>query len=114
MSLPISIESLIHGRCMEWERLEFKRGWNPLSTLHTTCAFANDFHNLGGGYILLGIEERDGQPVLPPAGLAPSTLDAVQKEILELGHSSMRPSYRPIAVPEQVDGRTILAGEGCR
>jgi hypothetical protein len=51
MPLPINIDDLLHGRSVEWERLEFKRGWNPLDVLHTACAFANDFHNLGGGYI---------------------------------------------------------------
>jgi hypothetical protein len=29
---------------VESERIEFKEGWNPLSVLHTLCAFANDFH----------------------------------------------------------------------
>ena len=51
MSLPININDLLHGKSVEWERLEFKQGWNPLDTLHTLCAFANDFHNLGGDYI---------------------------------------------------------------
>lgn len=49
LGLPISIESLLHGQAVEWERLEFKKGWNPQAVLHTICAFANDFHNLGGG-----------------------------------------------------------------
>ena len=41
-------------------------------------------------------------------GLDPGTLDAIQKEILELGHGAIRPSYHPIAVPVLVSGRTIL------
>lgn len=93
---------------MEWERLEFKQGWNPLDTLHALCAFANDFHNLGGGYVVVGVAEKHGQPVLPPVGLPPSQLDAIQKEILNLGHSAIQPSYHPIAVPYEVDGRTVL------
>ena len=52
--LPININDLLHGKAVEWERLEFKQGWNPLDTLHTLCAFANDFHNLGGGYVVVG------------------------------------------------------------
>ena len=89
MSLPINIHDLLHGKPVEWERLEFKAGWNPLDTLHTICAFANDFHNLGGGYIIVGVQEQDGQPVLPPAGLESSQLDAIQKEILQLGHHAI-------------------------
>lgn len=49
MPLPLNIDGLLHGKAVEWERLEFKEGWNPIRTLHTLCAFANDFHNLGGG-----------------------------------------------------------------
>jgi len=45
MSLPINIEELIHGKVIEWERLEFKRDWNPEAVLHTLCAFANDMSN---------------------------------------------------------------------
>ncbi len=50
--LPININDLLSVRTVEWERLEFKEGWNPEKTLHTMCAFADDFHNLGGGYMI--------------------------------------------------------------
>jgi ATP-dependent DNA helicase RecG len=36
---------------VERERMEFKAGWNPDATIRTLCAFANDFENLGGGYV---------------------------------------------------------------
>jgi len=51
MSLPVNIHEVLRGRPVEWEWLEFKRGWNPEAVLHTLCAFANDFHNLGGGFV---------------------------------------------------------------
>lgn len=38
--LPININDLINARTVEWERLEFKEGWNPEDVLHTMCAFA--------------------------------------------------------------------------
>jgi len=41
MKLPININDLLTARTVEWERLEFKRGWNPEAVLHTLCAFAN-------------------------------------------------------------------------
>jgi hypothetical protein len=63
MHLPINIDDVLHGQTVEWERLEFKQGWNPEAALHTMCAFANDFHNLGGGYILIGVAENQGQPI---------------------------------------------------
>lgn len=48
--LPISIDDLLNPGVVENERVEFKEGWNPLSILHTMCAFANDLGNFGGGY----------------------------------------------------------------
>ena len=83
--LPINLSSLLHGRSVEWERLEFKRGWNPVEVLHTVCAFANDFHNFGGGYIVIGLEEKDGKPVFPAVGVRPEEINAIQKEILNFG-----------------------------
>lgn len=108
MPLPININDLLHGKPVEWERLEFKEGWNPLDILHSICAFANDFHNLGGGYIIVGVAEKEGRPVLPPDGLNPEKFDAIQKEILNLGYSAIQPSYHPIVAPYQVDGVSIL------
>ena len=108
MSLPININDLLHGKPVEWERLEFKAGWNPEAVLHTLCAFANDIHNLGGGYILIGIAEDNGRPVLPPVGLDPAQIDAIQKELLNLGFNAIAPYYHPIAVPVEIDGRHVL------
>jgi ATP-dependent DNA helicase RecG len=108
MKLPIPIASLLHGKAVEWERLEFKQGWNPLVILHTLCAFANDFHNLGGGYIVVGVAEQDGRPVLPPCGVELDRLNAIQKEILNLGHNAMQPQYHPIVVPETVEDKQVL------
>jgi len=86
MNLPLNIHDILTGRTVEWERLEFKANWNPQEILHTLCAFANDFHNLGGGYIVIGIQEENGRPALPPIGLPPEQLDSIQKELVELGH----------------------------
>jgi ATP-dependent DNA helicase RecG len=58
MPLPINIDDILHGQTVEWERVEFKQGLNPEAVLHTMCAFANDFHNLGGGYIFIGVAEN--------------------------------------------------------
>jgi ATP-dependent DNA helicase RecG len=45
--LPINLDDLLRQRTIEGERVEYKAGWNPEVVLHTICAFANDFHNLG-------------------------------------------------------------------
>lgn len=107
MALPINIHDLFTGRVVEWERLEFKEGWNPEAVIRSVCAFANDFHNWGGGYLVIGVAEADGRPVLPPKGLEPEQADAIQKKLLELGHK-LRPAYHPVAVPATVQGKLIL------
>jgi len=62
MALHVNIEKLIKGEVVETGRIEYKAGWNPESVIHSMCAFANDINNLGGGYIIIGIEEKDGIP----------------------------------------------------
>lgn len=107
MALPININDLVHGQTVEWERLEFKQGWNPEEIVHTICAFANDINNWGGGYIIVGIAENAGQPVLPPAGLQQNQLDQIQGEIVRLAHQLL-PNYFPISQPYVIDGQHIL------
>ncbi|WP_178989496.1 RNA-binding domain-containing protein [Winogradskyella schleiferi] len=107
MALPININDLVHGQTVEWERLEFKQGWNPEEIVHTICAFANDINNWGGGYIIVGITENAGQPVLPPAGLQQNQLDQIQGEIVRLAHQ-LQPNYFPISQPYVIDGQHIL------
>jgi len=46
MPLPININELIHGSTVEWERIEFKEGWNPEIILHTICSKPSDFTNI--------------------------------------------------------------------
>jgi ATP-dependent DNA helicase RecG len=107
MPLPINIQELFTGRVVEWERLEFKEGWNPESVVRTLCAFANDFHNWGGGYLVIGVAESGGKPVLPPKGLEPEQVDSIQKRLLELGNK-IRPAYHPVCEPAIVQGKLVL------
>lgn len=100
MALPININQLINGKIVEWERIEFKTGWNPVKVAHSICAFANDIHNWGGGYLVIGIEEQDGQPVLPPVGLELNEIDAIQKELVDICHK-IEP--RPSVIPEPAE-----------
>lgn len=107
MGLPINIEKLLTGETVEWDRIEFKKGWNPKVILHTICAFANDINNWGGGYLFIGIEENRGLPILPPEGLKRDSLDGIQKELLRLCYK-ISPNYFPIAQPYSIDGKHIL------
>lgn len=107
MPLPINIHDLLTGRTVEWERIEFKKGWNPEDVIHSICAFANDFNNWGGGYLVIGIDEADHRPVFPPKGLTQKELHNIQKELLELCHK-IHPNYFPIVEPVEISNKTVL------
>ena len=81
MNIPINIETLLTGRIVESERVEFKKSWNPKMIMRTITAFANDFENLGRGYIVVGIEEENGLPKMPFYGFPKAQFDNVQKEL---------------------------------
>ncbi|MDR2238107.1 MAG: putative DNA binding domain-containing protein [Chryseobacterium sp.] len=105
MALPINIENLINDKAVESVRIEFKRGWNPEEVIHTICAFANDVNEYGSGYLIIGIDEKDGTPILPPCGLQANQVDKIQKEFIELCfkiHPNIFPTIEPIEFQEQL------------
>lgn len=107
-AFTISIKDLLARRKIESERIEFKKGWNPAKIYRTICAFANDFDNLGGGYILVGIDEADGVAVRPVEGIPVERIDGILKEMV--GYNNMiEPYYMPRTSVEEVDGKTVLA-----
>lgn len=65
MAIPVNVEDLLNKRKIESNRIEFKAGWNPDKIYRTICAFANDFDNIGGGYIIVGVEEEKELPNVP-------------------------------------------------
>ncbi len=110
-NLQVDLNDLLYCRGVESERVEFKASWNPRVTgpkvLRTVCAFANDYHNLNGGFVVIGIEKRNGRIVLPPRGLSPKALDADQRWTRDQCNR-ISPSYQPILSPETVSNRCIL------
>ncbi|MDO9224426.1 MAG: ATP-binding protein [Pseudomonadota bacterium] len=110
--LPINLGDLLRHSGVESARVEFKASWDEKTTgaqvIRTVCAFANDFKNLNGGYILIGVGEENGKAILPPKGLTPGELEAAQKWIRGRCNT-IDPVYQPVLSPEQVDGRNILA-----
>ena len=106
--LPINLNDLLRQRTVEGERIEYKTGWNPDAIIRTLCAFANDFENLGGGYVVIGQDcDANGQPVFPPVGLADNQLDKIQRELL--AHCQLiQPPYFPVLSIEEVEGRKLI------
>ena len=81
--IPLKIETLLEGRVVEQDRVEYKTGWNPNDIIHSICAFANDYDNTNGGYIVIGVKEKNGMPVFPLVGVQKENLDSIQQEIFQ-------------------------------
>ena len=107
MKLPINIEELLGGRAVEGDRIEYKTGWNPDAIYRSICAFANDFDDTGGGYIVVGVAEKNGRPIRPVVGIEPEQVEPIEKDMVGF-NNLMRPYYQPRLYIEEADGKTIL------
>lgn len=107
MALPVSIERLLRGDVVESTRVEFKGAFNPNPVMHTICAFANDIDNIGGGYLVIGVDEKDSSPVLPPRGVERFSIDATLQQLHNLCHL-IEPLYQPIVEPVQFQGAWVI------
>ena len=110
--LTINLDDLLHNRGIESERVEFKAKWNPETVgaqiIRTICAYANDLHNLNGGYVVIGVAEKNGRAVLPPLGLSTEVIETAQKWIRGRCNQ-IDPPCQPIFSPEKVGDKFILA-----
>lgn len=109
MALHLNIEDLLSARTVESDRIEYKEGWNPDAIYRSVCAFANDFENLGGGYILIGVEEDTVTRTAkkPVKGLATSEISDIQQKMIGF-NNLLQPAYHPHLFIEEVDGKQIL------
>ena len=109
MALAINIEDLLNKQKIESNRIEFKKGWNPASIYHSVCAFANDFDDLGGGYILVGVDsdEDTGVAIRPVEGVPIEKIDGILQDMVRY-NNKMSPYYMPRTSIEEVDGKQVL------
>ena len=107
MAIPTNIKTLLSGEVVEWARIEFKESWNAEASLKTICAFANDLENLGGGYLIIGVEEKEGRPVYPIKGIPVDKIDAYQKNIFAKC-KLIRPAYSPIVEVVDYQGKKLI------
>lgn len=107
MGLPINIKTLLTGNVVEWARIEFKESWKPEASLKTICAFANDLDNWGSGYVILGVEEKDGRPVLPVKGIPIDLIDDIMKDLLNKCNM-IQPHYLPVVAPVEYEGKMLI------
>ena len=117
-NLLVKIEDLVTRQSVEGQRLEIKASWkNDGSTkfqvIQTISAFANDFYNENGGYIVIGLEESKKDEsveaiVLPPRGINPNDIERIQKQISGACKCFISPSYSPILSPEVLEDKHVL------
>ena len=109
MALPVNITDLLNKQKIESNRIEFKKGWNPESIYHSICAFANDFDDLGGGYILVGVDadEETGMAIRPVEGVPVEKIDGILKDMVGY-NNKFAPYYLPRTSVEEVDGNQAL------
>ncbi len=107
MAIPVNIEELVNSRVVESTRIEFKSDWNPNAIMHTICAFANDIDNIGGGYIVIGVEDQDGSPVFPVKGVEQNRIDGILKELVGYCHC-IEPLYQPVVERMEYQGKDLI------
>lgn len=107
MGLFVNLEDLLEQNVVESSRIEWKSDFNPAPILHTLCAFANDIDNIGGGYLVIGIEEENGRPKYPLKGLDPDHADSIMKKLRELC-LKIEPVYQPLAEPVVYQNKTFI------
>jgi ATP-dependent DNA helicase RecG len=107
MPLPINISELLKGHIIEHDRIEFKEGWSPDAIYRSVCAFANDIENIGGGYIIIGVEEENGKAKRPIKGLPLEQLYNIQKQMIGF-NNLIKPVYSSKLSIEKVDGKQII------
>ena len=108
--LPIRIGDLLNKRSIEGNRIDFKSTWDDfvkVKTVQTVCAFANDLLNLGGGYVVLGVEESGGSAVFPVRGLPGLNPEAVQKEV-RYACERIQPRYQPLVFVAHADEKPLV------
>ena len=107
MALPINIEDLLGGLIVESDRVEYKKGWNPDSIYRTICAFANDFEDNCGGYIVVGVEEHNGRALRPVAGIDINSIEPIEKAMVGF-NNMITPYYQPRVFIENIDGKIVM------
>lgn len=98
MAIPVNIDDLINQRIVESNRIEFKTDYNPETIIRSICAFANDIDNMGGGYIVVGVEEENGAPKFPVKGIPKERIDSIEKKLREHCYF-IEPLYQPVVEP---------------
>ncbi|MCA9636685.1 MAG: hypothetical protein KC420_11715, partial [Myxococcales bacterium] len=97
MSAGIDLEELAKRESAQVEWKEGVADWHDV--VENCVAFANDYHNLGGGYVVCGAAERKdayGFPRVEMVGLAASDFKRIQGRVLDACNRNVSPPLAPL------------------
>lgn len=103
--LPLDIKDIMSTKAIESERIEYKMGWNPEPILHSICAFANDYDDIYGGYVVIGIEEENGMPK-NVVGIPKDSIDRMNHDVLNLVNT-IEPKYEVFTEYQEYEGKIV-------
>ncbi|MGV3773995.1 MAG: ATP-binding protein [Verrucomicrobiales bacterium] len=98
----------------ESEQVEWKKQvTNVEDVIKTVAAFANDFQNLGGGYVVCGAEEghdEHGFQKVSYPGLPASRLKELEGKVMADARSKIDPAVAPMVeeLPGELPGQRVL------
>ena len=104
--IPVDVGMLIHDRLVEPERIEYVPNWDPDVVAYTICAFANDFENVDGGYIIIGVKEDCGIPV-GFSNQSPEDIVRIDEDLKRISNL-ISPRYKPLMSVEQYKGNRLV------
>jgi hypothetical protein len=94
----------------ETHNCEFKREFEPEKIVQTLVAFANDWPEVGGGTLLIGVDDKKHTPI----GLK-TNLDEIQKKVANVcTDTTVSPSISPIIYPLTLGGTDVIVVEVSR
>lgn len=109
-AIPINIEDLLRARTVESARLELKTSLSEQTLRQVTAtirAFANDGHNLNGGYILSSVEEENGAAKLPPIDVPEASSEEMPKKTRGQCNC-IEPEHYLVSQPDRFQDKTLL------
>ncbi|MCB9553697.1 MAG: hypothetical protein H6705_17795, partial [Myxococcales bacterium] len=78
----------------ETARVDWKAGGDPEKIVATLAAFGNDYEEVGGGWVICGVEERRSAAGAEavPVGLSDDALRRVQGKVLDWCRKYLHPA----------------------
>lgn len=108
MALAINIDDLLNKQRIESNRLNLRKVGIRWAYTTAYARLVNDFDDLGGGYIVVGVDTDDktGVAIRPVEGIPIEEIDNILQDMVGY-NNKIAPYYMPRTSTEEVDGKTV-------